>query len=43
MLMKQDLKENYVSPETEVISVRTESAILTMSGGEYPEWQEEDV
>ena len=29
-------KEQYVSPETEIISVSTESAILQMSGGPYP-------
>ena len=41
--MKQYLKDNYVSPDLEVFLVRTESAILTLSGGEYPDWQEEDV
>ena len=41
--MKQELKEKYVYPETEVISVNTESAILQMSGGEYPGWTPVDV
>ena len=29
-------KEQYVSPETEVIPVSTESTILQLSGGKYP-------
>ena len=34
--MNQEAKEQYVSPEAEVISVSTESVILQMSGGPYP-------
>ena len=36
-------KSTYQAPETEVISVSTESAILQLSGGKYPEWTPEDI
>lgn len=36
-------KEQYVSPETEVIPVSTESTILQLSGGKYPGFTPEDV
>ena len=36
--MTQESKEKYVSPETEVVRVSTESPILQLSGGTYPSW-----
>lgn len=36
-------KEQYVSPETIVLEMSTESAILQLSGGKYPGFTSEDV
>ncbi len=35
-------KEQYVSPECEVLEINPEG-VMALSGGPYPTWEEEDV
>lgn len=41
--MKNKIKMAYESPETEIIQVRTNFGLLQASGGEYPNWEEENI
>ena len=41
--MESKHKETYIAPEVTVIAVRMESGLLTLSGGRYPEWEEENI
>ena len=41
--MESKHKEIYDAPEMTVIAVRMESSLLQLSGGRYPEWEEENI
>lgn len=35
-------KERYIAPETEILEVNYED-VICLSGGEYPEWEQENI
>lgn len=39
--MNKEKKLDYTSPQMEVVELIVEQAILTASGGDYPEWDDE--
>ena len=40
--MITEIKERYMSPETEILEVDCED-VICVSGGEYPEWEQENI
>ena len=40
--MRTNNKERYMVPETEIIEAEYED-VICVSGGEYPEWEQENI
>ena len=40
--MLTETKERYIAPETEILEVNYED-VICLSGGEYPEWEQENI
>ena len=40
--MITETKERYIAPETEILEVNYED-VICVSGGEYPEWEQENI
>lgn len=39
--MKQ--KKQYEQPETKIVELRVTNQLLTTSGGDYPQWEPENI
>ena len=40
--MITETKERYIAPETEILEVNYDD-VICVSGGEYPEWEHENI
>lgn len=40
--MITETKERYIAPETEILEVNYDD-VICVSGGEYPEWEQENI